>query len=837
MIAALHTEPPMPNLGFTDKSLLLESAFGGWALDRRSFAEPGVEANYGPDRVIDIVAYAIQLWIDPTARTLRGEARIDVRWLAGASGELVLDFDELVVDEVATPDGEALAFRVADGKLCVQHAESIVVRWHGTPRRGLYFVGPTPAEPDREVQAWTQCQDEDAHYIFPCLDHPSVKHPWRITVHAPPGFDVVSNGRREGEDWVVEARMPAYLFSVVVAKLDMHHDHAGTLPVNYAVPRGTPRAQVTRAFEKTPAMVEFLASLYGPYPWARYDQVVVYDFIFGGMENLAATTLIDSVLVDDVAALDTEMDSLVVHELGHQWWGDLVTCQDWSQGWLNEGWATYTETLWFHHARGRDEGEYHLWEHLQLYLAEDGGRYRRPIVSYRFKNPIDMFDRHLYEKGALVLHTLRTLLGEEAFWAGARHYLQRHGNGTVHTRHLQRAFEDVSGRHLDRFFAQYVLGAAHPCLRVDLGWSEGQVRVSVKQTQEGDEVASAFVIPLVVAFGGERHTLTLDARERTFVLPCREAPSYVMIDPDFGVLADITLTAPASMLAAALSQAPGVVARIRAAKALAAEGSSAALQALVAAMTREESWCVRCELADALAVTGAEAAVAALIAALGDADARVRRRVVAALAGFRRGEVVAALVGHQSEPSIHVRGERVRALGRLRAPAARAECEALLGESSWGEVLRARALEGLGGLRDADVADVIVAWTAVEKPARARAAAAAALARLGDDVDSVRTCAVETLTVLAEDSNYRVQVAAISALGHLRDPRGLGALTRVHRAAGDARCRRLAFDAIASIREGRTTEAGLGSLRREVEGLAEDNRKLRDRLTRIEDRA
>ena len=827
----------MPNHGFTDKSLLLESAFGGWALDRRSFAEPGVEANYGPDRVIDIVAYSIRLWIDPVARTLRGEARIDVRWLAGAGGELVLDFDELVVDVVETPEGKALAFRMADGKLWVEHADAIVVRWHGSPRRGLYFVGPTPAEPERDVQAWTQCQDEDAHYVFPCLDHPSVKHPWRISVHAPPGFEVVSNGRRDGEDWVVEARMPAYLFSVVVARLDMHHDHAGTLPVNYAVPKGTPREQVLRAFEKTPAMVEFLASLYGPYPWARYDQVVVYDFIFGGMENLAATTLIDSVLVDDVAALDTEMDSLVVHELGHQWWGDLVTCQDWSQGWLNEGWATYTETLWFHHARGRDEGEYHLWEHLQLYLAEEGGRYRRPIVSYRFKNPIDMFDRHLYEKGALVLHTLRTLLGEEAFWSAARLYLQRHGNGTAHTRHLQRAFEEVSGKQLDRFFAQYVLGAAHPCLKVELGWSDGQVRVSVKQTQEGDEVASVFVVPLIVSFGSERHSLTLDARERTFVLPCRDAPTVVVIDPDFGVLADITLTAPVSMLTAILNHAPGVVARIRAARALAAEGSAAALQALVAAMTSEASWCVRSELADALAVTGAENAVAALIAALADRDARVRCRVVVALAGFRRDEVIAALVAHRVEPSIHVRGERVRALGRLRAPGAREECEALLLESSWCEVLRARALEGLGRLRDADVADGIVAWTAVEKPARARAAAAAALARLGDEVESVRTCAVERLAVLAEDSNFRVQVASISALGNLRDPRGLGVLTRVHRAAGDARCRRLAFDAIATIREGRTTEAGLGALRREVEGLAEDNRKLRDRLTRIEARA
>ena len=826
----------MSSRGFTDKSLLRGRAFGGWALERRAFAEPGVEANYGPDRSVDITAYTLQLWIDPVARTLRGEARIDVRWLAGAGGDLVLDFDELVADAVESPEGVPLPFHAEDGKLHIAHADSVVVRWHGVPRRGLYFVGATPAEPDRDLQAWTQCQDEDAHYIFPCLDHPSVKHPWRITIHAPPGFDVIGNGRREGDQWIVDARMPAYLFSAVVARLDIHHDHAGSLPVNYAVPAGTPRAVVQRAFGKTPAMVEFLASVYGPYPWPRYDQVVVYDFIFGGMENLAATTLIDAVLVDDVAALDSELDLLVVHELGHQWWGDLVTCQDWSQGWLNEGWATYTETLWCHHARGRDEGEYHLWENLQLYLAEDGGRYRRPIVSYRFKNPIDMFDRHLYEKGALVLHTLRSTLGEEAFWAGARLYLSRHGNGTVHTRHLQRAFEEASGRHLDRFFAQYVLGAGHPALKVEVSWSDAQLKVVVKQTQEGDEVASAFAIPLVVEMDGARQTLTVDARERTFVLPCPQAPSLVGIDPDFAVLADITLTGSVALLTAMLTQARGVVARIRAARALATEGSVAAVRALVAAFTADSSWCVRAEIAEALATTGAAEAVAALIGALGDADPRVRRRVTAALGGFRRDEVVDALVALRPDPSIHVRGERARVLGRLRAPQARAVCEALLPETSWCEVLRARALEGLGALRDPEVAELIMTWTQVEKPARARAAAAAALARLGDEVESVRTRAVERLSELAEDANYRVQVASIGALGSLRDPRALGVLTRIHRAAGDSRCRRLAFDAMATIREGRTTEAGLATLRREVEGLAEDNRKLRDRLNRIEDR-
>lgn len=824
----------MSTRGFTDKSMQLEAHFGGWGFNRRAFAEPGVEDHFAPDRGVDILAYALDLWIDPVARTLRGEARIEFRWLAGQSGELVLDAEGLTFESVTNLADEPLAFWTGEGKLHVAHTAGVKLRWSGAPQRGLYFVGPTPAEPLRGEQAWTQCQDEDAHHIFPCLDHPSVKHPWRIRIHAPAGFEVVGNGRRDGAYWVVDEPMPAYLFTAVVAQLDLHRAHAGGLPVNYYVPFGTPAGQVQRAFSKTPAMVEVLSERFGPYPWARYDQVVVHDFIFGGMENVGATTLFDLVLIDDVAAADSDMESLVVHELAHQWWGDLVTCQDWSQAWLNEGWATLTESIWFTHARGPDEGTWHLWQQARDYFAEDGGRYRRGIVSYRFKNPIDMFDRHIYEKGALVLHTLRGLLGEAAFWAGVRLYLDRHRHGTVHTRHLQRAFEEASGRNLDGFFSAYVFGAGHPSLRVELSWADGQLKVVVKQTQEGEGVAPIFRLPLSISAGVHIHRLQLDARERTWQFPAPERPTWVGVDSHFGLLADVTVAGPTWLLAGSLREDPGVVGRARAARALAAEGTREAVAALAAAMGAEPFWGVRVELADALAQAGTTEALAALRGATGDADGRVRRAVVASLARFRREGVEEAVLALRGDTSIHVRGEVARALGRLRSPKLREFATSLLEASSWGEVLRARALEALGSSADGGNVDLLLEWTMAERPARARAAAAAALARLGVDVESVRRVAAERLVSLADDPNYRVQVAAISALGTLREPVSLTVLTRIHSSAGDARCRRLAWEALQSVREGRTTEGGLASLRQELENLVEDNRKLRDRVGKIE---
>lgn len=826
----------------TDKSLVLESRFGGWALARRrAFAEPGVTPHYGRDRSHRILHTHLRLQIDPAARTLVGEARLRLERLAGADDLVRLDLDELTVDAVVDGEGAPLAWTHRDGVLVVPSVPVVVVRYHGSPRRGLYFVGPAPDAPHRPAEAWTQGQDEDAHFVFPCFDHPSAKQPYTVEVTAPEGWTVVSNGRLAactGTTWVWEQVEPiaAYLVTVVVLRAEVVEDAGGPVPVRYVVPAGTPTELTRRVFGKTPEMIRFLSERFCAYPWPRYDQVVVHEFVFGGMENVAATTLTDLVLTDERAALDWDAEDLIVHELAHQWFGDLLTCQDWSQGWLNEGWATYTEYLWATHDKGPDEAAYGLYEQLCGYLAEDGGRYRRPIVSYLFREPIDLFDRHLYEKAALVLHTLRSVLGEGAFWAGVHLYLTRHRHETVHTRHFQRALEDATGRNLDRFFAEWIHGAGHPAIEVSLSHAGGQLSVSVKQTQEGEGVPGAFRFPLRVEVDGVEVVLQVEERDRSFVLPCPIEPSLVRVDGDFSVLADLQVKAPRSWLVGQVRTDPGVVGRIRAARALAEDASPAAVEVLVERLRADPFWGVRAEIADLLGTQGGEVAVAGLLAALGDPEPRVRRRVVAALGGTQRADVGDVLAGLPADGSLQVEGEVAKSLGRLRHPAARGVAERLIPRETWGDVSRARAMEGLGHLRDVSVLPLLLAGTADTVSARGRAAACAALARLGDEVEAARTPAVERLMQLAEHPNFRVQVAAINALGVLRDPRALGVLGRVHVSAGDGRCRRLAFEAMANIREGRSTEAGLQGVRSQLDALVEESRKLRDRIGRLEPR-
>ncbi len=834
-----------------DKSMQLEAAFGGFAAARaRPFAEPGVAPRFAPDRGFRLLSLDLELDIDPDARSLRGVTRLEVAPLPCGLGEVAFDLDDLQILSVNGEDGRPLSWRHDGGRLSVQgvrpEGERVEVRTAGSPVRGLYFIGPTEAEPHRAPMAWTQHQDEDARFVFPCVDHPSVKCPVRLAITAPPGYVVVSNGRlvaREGDTWrwAQDEPIPAYLITVVVARLAVLEERWRDRPVRYLAPEGTSEAVLKRVFGRTPAMLEAFSARFGvDYPWARYDQVAVHEFIFGGMENVAATTLTDLVLTDDRAAIDNEHDDLISHELAHQWFGDLVTCQDWSQAWLNEGFATYAEHIWRMHHQGAEEADMLLFQMLEEYLKEDRTRYRRPIVDYRFREPIDLFDRHLYEKACLVLHTLSGVLGEEPFWAGVRRYLEQNAHGVVHTRDLQRALEEVTGRNLDRFFQQWIYGAGHPVVDVEIAHEEGLLSITARQRQEGEGVAEAFVFPLRVvvvdAQGSRELTLPVRERERAWAIPCAGLPDRVEIDPGLDVLADLRLKAPRALLIASLEQDRGVVARIRAARALAEDGSPAAMAALTRALSREPFWGVRGQIALALGRRGGEQARQALLAALQDPHPRARLSVVSALAELNHPEVEQALtrLGLEGDPSLQVEGEAARSLGKLRSPRAREVSSALLERPSWGEVLRARALEGLGAARDPEALPILLAWTGPERPTRARTAAAAALGRLADEVPAARPAAVARLLTLVKDAPFRVALAAVGALGSARDPSANAVLHDVHDGAADGRLKRAAYEALQAIAEGRDSADALQGLRRDLDALREENRTLRDRVARLE---
>ncbi|MEO8554215.1 MAG: M1 family metallopeptidase, partial [Kofleriaceae bacterium] len=380
----------------------------------REFAFPGTQPKFAPDRVVDILHILLELEIDPEARTVAGTATLRAAALAPTSF-VELDAVELAIDKV-TANGKPAPFRHDGKKLRIELAKPLepanelvlAITYHGSPRRGLYFTGPDAGYPDKPTQAWTQGQDEDSRYWFPCFDSPHEKATSEVIATVPARMFALSNGnlisdRTSGDKrtvhWRLDVPHSAYLVTLAVGNFSMIETTWRDIPVVYYVERGR-EAECERTLARTPEMLELFSTKFGvAYPYPRYSQVFVADFIFGGMENTSATTLTDSVLIDERAALDYDIDSLVSHELAHQWFGDLVTCRDWGEGWLNEGFATYSEYIWREHHEGRDAADLELEEWGDSYMGEDSGRYRRTIATKLYDEPIDIFDSHLYEKG------------------------------------------------------------------------------------------------------------------------------------------------------------------------------------------------------------------------------------------------------------------------------------------------------------------------------------------------------------------------------------------------------------------------------------------------------
>jgi len=403
------------------------------------FDDPGNVPHPALDPAWDAGHYRIEVWID-TTQTIRGTTSIEVSPMKG--GDLVLEAPGLNVSSV-TINGASADFSSADGKLRVasKAAATVTVNYTATPKHGLWRV-------EKPWIVWSQGETEYNAHWFPCWTSPADKATSEVIAHVPPGMTAISNGKlaeqRDGLwHWKQDDPHSSYLVTLVVGDYEKVELGGHKVPIDVWVPRGMYAVEdVKRTFAHTPAMVTWLEQKTGiAYPWAKYAQVIVKDFIWGGMENTSATTLYEHAVVPAALADERDMDDLIVHELAHQWFGDLVTCASWSELWLNEGFASYVEALW-----AEREGAERLDEVMAGFaegVLDEQERYARPLVTDRYTHPDDMFDAHSYQKGAWVLHMLRCLVGDADFWKGMNLYLTRHRAKAVTTAHFRQAMERV----------------------------------------------------------------------------------------------------------------------------------------------------------------------------------------------------------------------------------------------------------------------------------------------------------------------------------------------------------------------------------------------------------
>ncbi len=822
------------------------------------FALAGTVRQYERSRPFSIRHLALDLDLDFDEKAVAGKATLDFERQDPDHHELVLDAVGFDVGKLRldTGTGFVAARYDYDGDRITVHVPAraktgrLEVNYRAVPRRGLYFLSPDAEVTDRPEQVWSQCQDEDARHWFPCHDKPHVKMTTELFVRVPAGFSVLSNGelvssqRPKGKKslWRYHFRLdkphPSYLMTLVAGRFDTIEDraaHAGKrkVPVVYYVPPGR-KQDGRRSFGRTPHMIELFSKLTGvPYPWSRYSQVVVSDFIFGGMENTTATTMYEHILLDARAALDVQSEDLVAHELAHQWFGDYVTCRDWSHGWLNEGFATFFEHVEREDRLGLDEYEHGVRADLAAYLAEAKGRYMRPIVCRDYQNPIDLFDRHLYEKGGLVLHMLRRELGDKLFWQGIQHYLERHAHGIVETNDLQRALEEASGRSLERLFDQWVYRPGHPALKVKVSYDDKLLSVNVKQTQKTGPTA-VFAYPLEIEVADksgkvQRYRKDVTQANDALVVSLPERPAWVAFDPALRVCGDVSVEAPADMLRRQLESGPSARVRAMAAEALGRRDDSPSIAALAKALEdANEAWMVRAEAARSLGRIRGEESFAALEKNVKVEHPKVRRAVVGALGAFRTPEAARLLVPlAKKDASYLVESEAARSLGRTRQSTALKPLLGLIDRVSWADVTRAGVLDGLAALRDESAIEPVMARTRYGIPTRGRRAAIAALAQLSE-TRAVR----EHLELMLDDPDPYLRIDVVRALSTLADPRSRGALSRQLTRELDGRVARRIREALRDMGDAPATERK--RLSDELENVKNELGELKVRLAKLE---
>jgi aminopeptidase N len=424
-----------------------------------------------------------------------------------------------------------------------------------TSDKGLYFINPLGTEKNKPRQIWTQGETEASSCWFPTIDRPNQRMTQEISLTVESQFKTLSNGllisskaNSDGtrtDTWRLNQPHAPYLATMVVGDFTVVSDTWRGKPVDYYVEpqyAGTARA----IFGHTPEMLEFFSQKLGvDYPWDKYAQVPVRDYVSGAMENTTATTHGASIQATQRELLDAAYDtgeSTIAHELFHHWFGDYVTSESWSNLPLNESFADYSELLWAEYKLGPDEAALVQERKLSNYLEEAQSK-REPLIRYHYADKEEMFDRHSYEKGGRVLHMLRHQVGDEAFFAALNRYLTQNKLSAVEISKLRTAFEETTGEDLMWFFNQWFMQRGHPELKVSHTYTNGQVVLHVQQVQD-TLFQPVYRLPVTVAVwtGSNQPTeyhLTITRATQTFMLPASQKPSLVKFDHDGILLAQI----------------------------------------------------------------------------------------------------------------------------------------------------------------------------------------------------------------------------------------------------------------------------------------------------------
>lgn len=743
-------------------------------------------------RTYDVIHYKLKLELDEAKKSVAGTATITFTPLGTSLDSIILDAEQLTIQSVSL-SGSRLEFLNDSHELTLYLPHSIsladtltvAITYSCTPTKGLYFIQPDSTDPTRRHQIWTQGEDMDNRYWIPCYDFPNDKATSEIIATVPEQYTLVSNGRLEKtahkkEDrtrifhWRQSLPHSSYLIMLAAGEYEVLREPYGDIPLEYYVYKQyAPDAH--RGLARTPSIMRFLEERIGiSYPWEKYAQIFVNQFPLGGMENTSAVTLNEIYMFDARAALDFTGDDVIAHELAHQWWGDLVTCRDWTHLWLNEGFANYFGSLFKEQDKGRDEYQYEMMQQTKSILQTEEYRGRKPIVSG------DSYTTNVYMKGSWVLSMLRTTLGESDFWKALGLYIRRHSFGNADTHDLQEAVKDATGRDIDWFFDQWLYKAGHPELTVKTKWDDSRsiLAISITQSQEQDSVTGVFRFPLDIECttpqGKSSRTVWITNQTEAVEFSLAGKPLMVIVDKGMKLLKAITFEKSMEEYLYQLAHAEDVPDRIVAAREVRRyKEDGNVFSVLVQSALHDSFWGVRMEAAISVGVMKNDGVKEALFEIYRDTKSRVRQAAIVALEQFASDDVAAFIRNAaETDSSYLVLASCITAMESVDSTGAFDFARRYVDMKSYRDIARRAALGVFRNLRDPRAVQYAVTYASPGNAMDIRTLSVGILGEVGVGDPAARLLVEQ----LVQHEDPALRVSAIRALGMWGDEKAKAAI-------------------------------------------------------------
>lgn len=527
------------------------------------------------DKDFDLIHTKLEVKFDYTRQYLFGKATITVKPHFYPQHEIVLDAKQFDIREVSLMTGEnsreglkftydSLAIKIQlDREYTRDEQLKIYIDYTAKPEerkiggsaaieedKGLYFINPLGADSTKPIQIWTQGETESSSCWFPTIDKPNQKFTQEIYITHLKKYVSLSNGTLVSsvsvndsmvtDYWKMDLPHSPYLVMMAIGEFSVVNDRWRDVPVSYYVEKEyAPYAK--QIFGNTPEMMEFFSQKFGfDYPWQKYAQVVVRDYVSGAMENTTASLFAELLQRNSRELLDENFEDIISHELFHQWFGDLVTAESWSNIPLNESFATYGEYLWNEYKYGKEYADYKLYDNYEKYLQEAKDK-NVDLIRFYYAAQEDMFDRHSYEKGGLLLHYLRSIVRDEAFFKAVELYLKTNQFKSVEINHLRLSFEEVAGTDLNWFFNQWFLNSGHPVLDIHYSYDADSVYVTIDQKHNTDK-ALTYQLPMRIdVWYGKvvsSYNIVLKKKSQVFSFKAYGKPDLIDADAERVVLCE-----------------------------------------------------------------------------------------------------------------------------------------------------------------------------------------------------------------------------------------------------------------------------------------------------------